>query len=193
MPSDVPAIADVEIAAAVFAEHLSRVEAGEQARSHGWTFTQLDPLHVVVALRGKRPSGENDEYHVKLGAEYYDLYPPTTSFVCPPRPAAGDQPAREGWAEAPPGSRWLPAVSSLEWFAIHPAYSFPAGVANARDGLPRQLVCCSMTFEYYISSHQPTSGQRWQQGRHTLGATLTRIQDALTSGQHQGPAGALDT
>lgn len=192
MPSDVPAVADPEIAAAVFADHLTRVQTGEQARSNGWAFTRLDPLHVVVTVSGKRQSGERDEYRVKLGAEYYDVYPPTTSFVCPPRPATGNQPAREGWTEAPPGSRWLPAVAPLEWFAIHPAYSFPGGVANARDGVPRQLVCCSMTFEYYISSHQPNAGQRWQQGRHTLGATLTRIQDALTSEQYQGPAGAVD-
>ncbi len=192
MPSEVPAAADSEIAAAVFADHLARVEAGEQAQANGWTFTLLDPLHVVVTVMGVRPSGGRDAYHIKLGAEYYDAYPPTTTFVCPPRPAAGDRPARDGWIEAPPGGRWLPAVDALPWFAIHPAYSFPAGVANARDGVPRQLVCCSMTFEYYISSHNPTSGQRWQQGRHTLGATLNRIQDALTSSNYQGPAGAVD-
>jgi len=191
MPSEVPAVADSEIAAAVFADHLARVEAGEQARASGWTFTRLDPLHVVATVTAVRPSGERDTYYVKLGAEYYDTYPPTTSFVCPPR--GGDRPAQEGWIEASPGSRWLPAVASLPWFAIHPAYSFPSGVANVRDGVPRQLVCCSMTFEYYISSHNPTPGQRWQQGRHRLGATLNRVQDALTSDQYQGPAGAVDT
>jgi hypothetical protein len=192
VPSEVPAVADPEIAATVFADHLARVEAGEQARGNGWTFTRLDRLHVVVAVTAVRPSGERDIYHVRLGAEYYDAHPPTTSFVSPPRPALDDRSAREGWIEAPPGSRWLPAVAPLPWFAIHPAYSFPSGVANARDGLPRQLVCCSMTFEYYISSHNPTPGQRWQQGRHTVGATITRIQDALTSPNYQGPAGAVD-
>jgi hypothetical protein len=55
------------------------------------------------------------------------------------------------------------------------------------------LVCCSMTFEYYISGHNPASGQQWQQGRHTLGATLTRIQDALTSPNYQRPSGAHDS
>jgi hypothetical protein len=192
MPSEVPAAADPQIAEAVFADHLARVEAGKQARAHGWSFGRLDPLHVVVTITAVRPSGEPDTYHVKLGAEYYDTYPPTTSFVCPPRPATGHRPARDGWPEAPPGSLWLPAVQSMEWFAIHPAYTFPNGVANARDGVARQLVCCSMTFEYYVSSHQPNPGQRWRQGRHTLGATLTRIQTALTSANYQGPAGAVD-
>jgi hypothetical protein len=184
--SEVPALADAEIAAAVFADHLARVEAGEQARAHGWVFARLDPLHVVVTITGTRPSGERDPYYVKLGAEYYDLYPPTTSFVCAPCPAVGGHPARDGWTEAPAGSRWLPVVNGLEWLAIHAVYS------NFADGVARQLVCCSMTYEYYISSHQPTSGQQWKQGRHTLGATLTRIQDALSSAQYQGPAGVGD-
>lgn len=187
MTNEIPAAADIEIAAAVFADHLARVEAGDQTRANRWTFTRLDPLHVVVTVTGIRQSGEQDTYYVKLGAEYYDAYPPTTSFVCPPRPAAGDQPARDGWVVAGAESRWLPVVSGLQWLAIHPVYS---GFA---DGVPRQLVCCSMTYEYYISSHNPTAGQRWQQGRHTLGATLTRIQDALTSAEYQGPAGAVDS
>jgi hypothetical protein len=184
--SEVPALADAEIAAAVFADHLARVEAGELARANGWTFTRLDPLHVIVLVTGIRQSGERDQYYVKLGGEYYDLYPPTTSFVCPPCPAVGDRPARDGWTEAPADSRWLPLVNGLEWLAIHAVYS------NFPDGVARQLVCCSMTYEYYISGHNPTPGQRWQQGRHTMGATLTRIQDALTSAQYQGAAGAVD-
>jgi hypothetical protein len=192
MPTEVPAVADAEIAAAVFTDHLARIEAAEQARANGWHFTRLDPLQAVVTVTAVRPSGERDTYHVKLGGEYYDTYPPTTAFVCPPRPALAARPAREGWIEAPQGSRWLPTLNSLEWFAIHAAYSFPNGVANAPDGVPRQLVCCSMTFEYYISGHNPTPGQRWQQGRHTLGATLTRIQDALTSPSYQGPSGVVD-
>jgi hypothetical protein len=192
VPSEVPAAADEEIAAAVFADHVTRVEASAQARAHGWRFTWLDPMHVVVAITAIRPSGERDGYHVKLGAEYYDQYPPTTSFVCPPRAAVGGQPARDGWIGAPAGSRWLPAVANLSWLAIHATYSFPVGVANATDGVARQLVCCSMTFEYYISDHNPTTAQRWQQGRHTLGATLNRIQEALTSPNYQGPAGVVD-
>jgi hypothetical protein len=59
--------------------------------------------------------------------------------------------------EAPADSRWLPVVNWLEWLAIHAVYS------NFPDGLARQLVCCSMTYEYYISGHNPTPGQRWQQ------------------------------
>jgi hypothetical protein len=190
-----PALADREVAAAVFAAHVSRVRVSEQARDHGWQFIELDQLHVVVTLSAVRSGGEQDIYHVKLGAEFYDSHPPTTSFVSPPRPDTPDEPARHGWAEAAAtGSRWLPVVNSLPWFAIHPEYGYPPEViANAGYRVPRQLVCCSMTLEYYISSHSPTDGQRWQQGRHNLGATLARIQDALTSPHYQGPSGAHDS
>jgi hypothetical protein len=181
----VPAPADPEIAAAVFADHAARVSGSSQARARGWAFTGFDPMHVIVTVTGTRPDGQRDVYYLKLGAEYYDRYPPTTSFVCPPRPATGNVPRRDGWTEAPAESRWLPNVS-LEWFAIH------SGYPNFADGIARQLVCCSMTFEYYITGHGPTSGQQWRQGRHTLAATLNRVHDAVNSPNYQGPAGADD-
>jgi hypothetical protein len=192
--STVPALADEEVAGTVFAAHVSRVRVSAQAREHGWCFTNLDALHVVVSMTAVRPGDERDLYHVKLGAEFYDRYPPTTSFVSPPRPASDTTPARGGWTEAVDESRWLPVVNALPWFAIHPTFGYPANVIADADYLvPRQLVCCSMTFEYYISSHTPTPGQQWQQGRHTLAATLTRIQDALTSPNYQRPSGAVDS
>ena len=182
----IPALADPEIAAAVFAGHLDRVSQGAQARQRAWVFTRLDAMHVVVSITGTRPDGHRDGYYLKLGAEYYDRYPPTTSFVCPPRPATGHTADRDGWTEAPAGTRWLPVVQGLPWFAIHPGYG------NFADGVARQLVCCSMTFEYYITGHGPTTGQQWRQGRHTLAATLNRVHDALNSTNYQGPAGADD-
>jgi hypothetical protein len=49
-----------------------------------------------------------------------------------------------------------------------------------------------MVFEYYITGHTPTDGQRWQKGRHTLAATLNRISTALISPNYRGPSGDLD-
>ncbi|WAJ42862.1 hypothetical protein OK015_16505 [Mycobacterium sp. Aquia_216] len=188
MTSDVPHVADPEIAAAVFADHLGRVLAGPQARDHGWKFTVVDPLHAVVGLTATRPDGATDPYHVALGAEFYDVHPPTVKFVVP-------EPGCTGWPEAGATSRWLPALAGLDWFHVHATYGYaeppPEYCASYRR--PRQLVCCSMTLEYYISGHAPTDGQRWRQGRHTLGGTLARIQEALLSPQYQGPAGADDS
>lgn len=187
MTSAAPDPADPEVAAAVFAHHLDRVRAGAQARAHGWTFTTVDPLRTVVAMSASRADGTDDRYHVMLGAQFYDLYPPTVMFVNP-------APGADGWREAAPTSRWLPVVGGINWFAVHPNYQYPPHqIASELYTPPRQLVCCSMILEYYISNHNPTGGQRWQQGRHTLGATLTRIQDALTIPYYQGPAGADDS
>jgi hypothetical protein len=180
MTTTTPAPADAEIAAAVFADDVARAEASDLAREHEWVFHRLDALHVVVRVRPVGPAADGSHYFVKLGAEYYNQYPPTTAFVCPPQDP-GDQ---AGWAPAPPGSRWLPAVGALPWFAVHAEYQYA-------DRLKRQLVCCSMTFEYYVTGHAPTPGQRWQPGRHTLVATLTRIQDALDGPAYQGNAGAV--
>ena len=172
-----PSPADPQITAAVFADHVKRAQAGELARHHGWTFTWLDPLHVVVEIGPGRAADGGDRFHVKVGAEYYDLHPPTAVFVCPP--GAAPDASAPVWSTAPPGSRWLPVLEPLPWFAIHGAYPFADG--------PGQLVCCSMTFDYYVTGHSPTAGQQWRQGHHTLVATLSRIQDALDSPNYRGP------
>lgn len=187
MTPALPDPADPEIAAAVFADHLGRVRASPQARDHGWTFTTVDRLRILVAMSASRADGTTDRYHAMLGAQFYDLYPPTAMFVNP-------VPGTEGWQEATPASRWLPMVQGLNWFTVHPTYQYPAHqIATELYTPPRQLICCSMILEYYISNHNPTDGQRWQQGRHTLGATLARIQEALTTPYYQGPAGADDS
>lgn len=180
MTGQPPAPTDPEIAAAVFADHVARGEASALAQDYGWLFTWLDPLHVVVRIQPAGPAADGSHYFVKLGAEYYDQHPPTTAFVCPPE-ESGDNPA---WSPAPPKGRWLPVVEALSWFAIHDTYQYADG--------PHQLVCCSMTFEYYITGHAPTPGQRWQQGRHTLVATLSRIQEALDGATYKGHAGAVN-
>ncbi|MEU6848466.1 hypothetical protein ABZ901_00765 [Actinacidiphila alni] len=180
MTTTTPALADPEIAAAIFADHVVRAEASDLARNHEWVFSRLDPLHVVVRVRPAGPSADGSHYFVRLGADYYDQYPPTTLFVCPPL----DPGVPAGWLPAGPGSRWLPAMVGLPWFAIHDEYQYA-------DGVKRQLVCCSMTFEYYVTGHAPTPGQRWRQGRHTLVATLTRIQEALDGATYQGNARAV--
>ncbi|GLY38865.1 hypothetical protein Amsp01_048890 [Amycolatopsis sp. NBRC 101858] len=189
----VPVSADPEVATAVFTQHVAEVSASAQAREHGWVFTPIDPLHVVVTLTATRPDGGHDTFHVKLGAEFYDAFPPTTSFVSPPRGEAPGVPPRNGWQEASPASQWMPTVTAQTGFAVHHSYTYPPE-ASWPDMYrpPRQLVCCSMTFEYYISSHTPTDGQRWTSGRHTLAATLNRIQDALTD-TYLGPSGADDS
>ena len=59
------------------------VLVGEDASVLGWERIELDPMHVVVKLPAKRPTGQVDHYYFLLGAEYYDAAPPTVTLVKP--------------------------------------------------------------------------------------------------------------
>jgi hypothetical protein len=66
------------------------------------------------------------------------------------------------------------------WFGLHPAYEYP-------DGHIAQLVCFSHSLDYYISNHTPEPSQIWQQGTHTVAATLNRLHEILSPPSYQGP------
>jgi hypothetical protein len=166
-----PAPADPEIAGARFAEHLKRYEQSGRSDELGITFTRLDALCVIAHLPAVRADGTSDPYLVKLGAEYYDAWPPTTAFV-----KAGN------YEEAGPTSKWSPSFRAVPpWFQLHHDYQFV-------DGHRGQLVCFTFTAQYYMSPHSPGDDQVWQQGRHTLAATLSRLSDVLRPPYYLQPA-----
>lgn len=166
-----PTTADPEIAAATFEGHLEDLWASERTRRLGWVLRKLDPLHAVVELPAERADGTVEPYYVKLGAEYYDAFPPAAAFVDP-----------ASLEEAAQGTRWLPSIGNPGWFALHPTYPFP-------DGTSRQLVCFSFTAQYYMVSHMPPETAVWKQGRHTVAATLNRLAEVLQAPYYQRPSG----
>ncbi len=166
-----PIPADPEIAALTFQRDLDTLWASRRPDRDGWRLMRLDPLRVVVTLPGIRTDGTVDDYFVKLGAEYYDAFPPTTVFVDP-----------DGWREVRSGTRWFPLITSPGWFGLHDGYPFP-------DGTARQLVCFTFTAEYYMVSHSPPETTVWRQGRHTVAATLARLAEVLRPPYYQGPSG----
>src|SRR5207248_8106281 len=127
----------------------------------------VDPLHTVVTLPATRPSGERDLYHFRLGADYYDAAPPTVSLVEP-----------DGVTHPPKGSRWFPVLQPPGWFGLHADYPWP-------DGGKRQLVCFTLSAQYYMTDHSPTESQEWRQGRHTVAATLFRLAEVLSPAHHR--------
>jgi hypothetical protein len=179
----VPALADPDIAAATFAAHLERALASEPAVRSGWTATIVSPLEAVIHLTARRLDGTTDLFHLRLRAQWYDQFPPQAEFVAPPRDPD------PSWWNPSTESRWMPRINNGVFpdgrFAFHPAYTF--GTEQ------RQLICCSMSFDYYISGHGPTEAQTWRQGRHTLVALLTRVQEALLPPAYEGPAGDHDS
>jgi hypothetical protein len=93
-----PVKVDAEIAAAKFKRDLEWV-AGERARQLGLELTTHERMYAVVRIPGVRADCQDDDYYVRLGAEYYDKWPPTAAFVKPPT-----------WQLAAAGTRWLAAV-----------------------------------------------------------------------------------
>jgi hypothetical protein len=171
-----PALADPEIAAATFQAHLDSLFARTRPQKLGWRRIDLDEMHVVVGLPATRPDGQRDDYYVRLGAEYYDEWPPTTAFVVP-----------ETWTEAAAESRWSPTIGPVPWLALHHGYAYPPQYAV--DGQQnRQLVCFSGTAEYYMVNHSPTETQQWKRGPRTLAMTLYRLQEVL-SDHYIAPSG----
>ena len=164
--------ADPEVAAATLKEHLDRLWGTGRPERLGWARKNLDPLHWLVTLPALRPTGETDPYHFRLGAEYYDLAPPTVALVQP-----------DGVSHAVGKTRWFPVLEALpSWFGLHEKAGFP-------DGVQRQLVCFSMTAEYYMTNHNPKESEEWKQGQHNVAATLNRLAEILSPKYYRRPAG----
>jgi hypothetical protein len=181
--SPVPVLSDPEIAAATFSAHLDHTATSELGQRWGWAVTRVDPLEAIVHMHATREDGTVDEYHLRVRAHYYDEWPPQAVFVAPPTTEG------EPWREPDITSRWLPNVQNI-WadsrFAYHVRYPYP-------DGHSGQLICCSKSLDYYFSNHTPTEGQHWRQGKQTIVALLSRVQEALQPPAYQGPLGDLNT
>jgi hypothetical protein len=164
-------LADPEIAALTFKTHLDELWATGRPDRLGWKRTDADSLHCVVSLPAKRPTGEIDTYRFRLGAEYYDAAPPTVTLV-----------ESDGVTRPPQGSKWFPKLHNKpDWFGLHETYTYPTGPA-------RQLVCFTMSAEYYMTDHSPKESEEWKQGEHTVAGTLYRLAEVLSPKHYQGPS-----
>jgi hypothetical protein len=181
-----PSLADPEIAGQTFSDHIAKAMASSLAGREHWTSTMIGPRSAIVHMWATREDGTRDEYHLMLTADYYDQWPPRAVFVAPPDVDSQD------WTDPTIDSRWMPIIdqqiTTANQFAFHPRYQYVTE-GNAQ----RQLICFSHSFDYYITGHGPSDGQCWKQGRHTLMATLSRIQEALRAPAYKGPAGALNS
>lgn len=167
---------DPEIGGITLRRHLDAYWTNRDLSRQGWRRHDVDDLHCVVTIPANRSDGVVDEYHVRLGAEYYDAFPPTVMFVTP----------EEGWPRARAATTWWPALVNLPpWFQIHDTREYHDQGRVFAEG---QLVCCSMTAEYYMSDHGPTETQRWVPGERTVAATLSRLAEILRPPYYGGPS-----
>jgi hypothetical protein len=168
-----PVRVDAEIAAEKFKRDLAWL-AGGRASQLGLALRNQERMHAVARIPGVRADGQHDDYYVRLGADYYDKWPPTAAFVRP-----------EDWGLATAGTRWLPNIQcqGITWFGLHAPYSSNGIV------LP-QLLCFTFTAEYYMVPHSPSADSVWRQGYHTLAATLSRLAEVLRQPHYCGPSGS---
>ena len=168
----VPVKVDEEVAAEKFKEHLLWL-GGDRAQQLGIVLMKQERLYAIVRIPGVRADGTKDDYYLRLGADFYDKWPPTAAFVKP-----------ETWELASPGTRWFPTIQcqGINWFGLHAPYS------NGGITLP-QLLCFTFTAEYYMVQHAPPEDSVWQQGHHTLAATMCRLAEVLKHPHYKGPSG----
>ena len=168
----VPVKVDEDVAAEKFKEDL-RWLGTQRAAQLGLRLVKQDRMSAIIRILGVRANDEEDDYYVRLGADFYDKWPPTAAFVKP-----------ESWELATPAIRWLPTIQcqGIDWFLLHVPYK--SGNVN----LP-QLLCFTFTAEYYMVSHSPPPNSVWRQGYHTLAATLSRLSEVLRHPHYRGPSG----
>ena len=173
----VPVKVDAEVAAEKFKRDLEWLRGGRAQRLRLRLVTQ-QRMHAVVRVPGVHVDSREDDYYVRLGAEYYDKWPPTAAFVKP-----------ETLDLAAPGTRWLPRIQcqGINWFALWAPYS--CNHNGAVISLP-QLLCFTFTAEYYMVPHSPPEDSVWRQGYHTLAATLSRLAEVLQQPHYRGPSGS---
>ncbi len=163
-----PVRVDEDVAAEKFERDLDWLLTG-WAQHLGLRLVKQGRMYAVVRIPGVRADEREDDYYVRLGAEFYDKWPPTVAFLQP-----------ETWDLARPGTRWLPTIrcEGIDWFGLH-----------APHGNLPQLVCFTFTAEYYMVPHSPPPDSVWRQGYHTLAATLSRMAEVLQHPHYRGPSG----
>lgn len=165
-----PQPADPETGSAVFRADLDALwEPAAIAREEGWGRFDLDNLTTVVLMYAFRADGTKDHYFIRLGGQYYNGWPPTVAFVEPVL-----------WSEPGGPSRWWPEINPTPpWLGMH--------LTHPLSGKPGQLVCFSFTAQYYMTAHQPSEDAVWDPLKHTVCATLTRLQEVLRPPYYKKP------
>lgn len=147
------------------AEHWQRVTS-----RHGWVFSMIEPLVIVVEMTATGGRGLADRYTLRLACEYYPTNPPDVIFV---NPVTLEY-------EYGKDNRFV-AKLEADYCRTHLNYQY-----NPPYKYGPQLVCSSMTLGYYVSKHNPTPNQVWVPGRHDIGSTLDAIQRAMRSSHYKG-------
>lgn len=143
--------------------HMPLVLRGKTLEEMGWE--RPDLLTLLVPLRAVNANGSADEYLLRLHFGYYPEWPPSAQFVNPI--------TRE--YKYPDDMRWLPRIEGTNEIQVHPNY----------DNNKGQLICSSVTLEFYLVRHGVEQRHLWGE-RQNFAATLSAIQHGLRQPFYKG-------
>jgi hypothetical protein len=168
----VPTLATPSEAIRAFEEDLPKALNGRTLEEAGWR--RLDDLTLLVPVHGIAADGVTEPYFVRLGFAYYPDWPPSVQFVNP-----------DTLCYAKEDKCWLPKIDGCNEIQVHPAYEFENQVI--------QLVCSSVTLEFYIIKHNVEPTFVWDSNKQNFSAALNQIEWALRSNFYKGRQDVLPT
>lgn len=156
-------VQDIAHGQAAFAADLSRFLGQRTLDEVGWA--KPDDLTLLVPLFATRADGGKDPYLLRLYFDHYPTWPPSALFVNPLTLTY----------KYPDDVQWVPQASYHRELAFHTNH--PGSI---------QLVCCSLTLEFYKVNHSVDEAVTWRQGKHNFVSTIAAIKRALISPYYVG-------
>jgi hypothetical protein len=155
---NVTPIPDMATSAKAFTVDLEKVLDGDTLERRGWA--KPDDHTLLVPLFGFC-AGRADFYLLKLRFTCYPEWPPSAQFV---NPLTQEYlPAKD--------KLWVPNIQADSEFAVHPEYAF--GQSSI------QLICSSVTLEFYQVHHSVEDQHLWNAEKQNFHATIAAIRRAM--------------
>lgn len=165
---EIPVLATPTDAIAAFERDLPKALGNCTLEQAGWS--RLDAMTLLVPLQGRQANGTVDDYWLRLGFAYYPEWPPSALFINPDTQQY--DPGKDTW--------WLPKIEGCPEIAVHASYQHIG-----------QLICCSLTLEFYAIRHDVKQEHVWNSQKHNFAGTINQIRWALNSPFYKGRQNVL--
>ena len=139
---------------------------GRTLDEFGWA--KPDDLTLLVPLFGTKANGHKDAYILRLYFDHYPTWPASALFV---NPLTLEY-------RFPDDLQWVPNAPGNPQIAFHTNYGGNSG----------QVVCCSLTLEFYRINHSVEANLVWEGDKQTFLATLAAIKGLLVPPFYSGRA-----
>lgn len=157
------------LAAAALDADLPCVLRGRTLEDLGWK--RPDRLTLLIPLVGVRHDGTRDDFLLRLNFLHYPEWPPSAQFV---------NPATQNY-KYPEDACWLPTVDGAGEIAVHAQYDLPQSAGKI------QLICASVTLEFYQVLHGVQDRHVWDPNVHNFAATIAAIERVLRPPHYKEP------